>query len=381
MRLGDRYRHPHTAPRAYGPGVASMAGLGGRRGHGHVSQERHSPPRDRQQAQDDTALVRLAGQVQKIVRSAPTAADVVRRVNRLLAGRDVRVVEARFASRDLARRFEARYLARAEARRLTKAGRRLAGGDVEVPLRRHRRVLGSLVVAAGPATATRQAVIEAVAEGAAIAAHELLAASAHARAAAEQAHLDAQRRILLSARAHERQALQTIRAAARRVGRPATAGRRSPAEELVGAVDLLELQLEWAAVAADLVPFGRRTVQSSLRRLARWLAANSHLRVFVEVRGRPRPLDEDVARVLYEVANECLRVASGLRSCTRARVEVQFDDGVAIVVAADGLSPATADRLRATLGPLLPPAGSLHVQARRKGLVVRAAFPGRGRQA
>ncbi len=333
-----------------------------------------SGPRPERQPEDARSVVRLGGQVQKVVRSAATAKDVMRRVNRLLVGRGIKIVSIRFASRHLVRRYSAEPLARSEARRATKTWRRLDDRTVEVSLRRHGRVLGSLVVVSPHLTPTREATVHIVAEGIAVAAHDVLVADVQKRSSEWQAHLAAQQRILLSARAHQRETLQNIRAVAQRYERADGAG--TPGREIARSVDILELHLEWAEVAAELVPFGARTLQSSLRRLARWVGAHSQARLLVEVRGRPRPLPANIARAMYEVANESLRISNGLRSCTRIRVALRFEYGVLLTVTSDGLGTSAIDDVRATLERLLAPVGgTIEVQLRRTGMVIRASAP------
>jgi hypothetical protein len=379
MRL---LRNPRDYPRAPPcPGGVVLAGIGdiGEPPRPRpASNQRPSVATETTDHADVLALVRLGGQVQRAVRSATSTEDLMRRVNRLLAGRGVRVTGLRLAPRSVVTRFAAGRLPHVEARRATKEWRRLDARTAEVWLRRGRRTLGSLLVDVADLTPARRAAVEVVAEGVVAAIHDVLLSGARETAAEWKAHAEAQRRITALASASHEDKVRSIRAGV--VEWEAEYGRDAavPVDDLLEALDVLELRVQWGSVAADLLPVGPRALPSSLRRLTAWLDERVEVAVTMEVRGRPRALAPAVARALYTVAYECLTVVQDLRGCRRARVVLEFQpEEIMLVIRDDGAGQRPRERLAHALGALLGRVGgTLDVRSRsRGGVIVTTTVP------
>ncbi|HEX8002991.1 MAG TPA: GAF domain-containing protein [Mycobacteriales bacterium] len=301
------------------------------------------------------------------------ATVLMRRLGELLADDGVTVTALRVRDRRLARHLGLAGAAPA---------REPAPGEVAVPLRVGRRVVGELVAACeGEAD---HAYLESVGRAVAEAAARGAAAAELEQAARDRAVVAERDRI--SAELHDGvgQLLVGIGLLAQRSADELPPG--SPwAARFVRLVDASR-EGKWvvddAVRALAFVPTAQRGLVEALRALARSVAADSGLSVVVRTEGRPRRLGVDAEHALYRVAHQALADAWRHARCTTVVVDVLYEpDAVNVVVRDDGAGlvhrlPNDAAGLTGMRRGIVAAGGTLRVANRSpRGAVVQARVP------
>jgi signal transduction histidine kinase len=262
---------------------------------------------------------RHASVLYELASTLPERADatsLVRRLNELLADDGVAVTSLRVRDRRLAR-----HLGVAGAL----PAREPAEGQVVVPLRVGRRVVGELTfTSAGEGD---EAYLEAVARGVAEVAMRGASASELEVAARDRAVAGERDRIAADLHDSVGQLFVGIGLLAQR-----------SADELPGDspwarrfLRLAEVSREgkWviddAVRALAFVPTVRRGLVETLRALARSVASDSGLSVVVETTGRPRRLGVEAEQALYRVAHQSLANAWRHARCSTVVIEVAYE--------------------------------------------------------
>lgn len=273
------------------------------------------------------------------------AGALVDEMNALLSGHGIEV--SGFAWRD---RRLARHLAGAEPdpveREAWRGGRwrrdtwaELPRGDLAVPMRLGKSLVGTLRVRPCTLDADDRVFVEAVARGLAEVADRSCLRAAVEEAAREQAVADERERMASDLHDTAGSALVSIGLLARQHADALSAGSetRDVMLRLASLADGGRWEIDQAVRALAFMPATRNGLLASVRALARSVGGDSGMDIEVSVSGRPARLSAPVERALYRVAHEALTNAWRHSGARNVWIDVCFaPDGAVLRVRDDG---------------------------------------------
>lgn len=209
----------------------------------------------------------------------------------------------------------------------------LPGGDLAVPMRLGKRLVGTLRVGPCDLDADDRTFVEAVARGLAEVADRSCLRAAVEEAAREQAVADERERMASDLHDTAGSALVSIGLVARQHAEsiPAGSETRDVMLRLASLADGGRWEIDQAVRALAFMPATCNGLVASVRALARSMSGDSGMEIDVSVDGRPARLPAPVERALYRVAHEALTNAWRHAQARNVWIDLRFDRRGAVV--------------------------------------------------